>query len=106
MQAIYLTIVLSPLAAALVAGLFGKRIGRSGAHVVTILGVAVACALSVYVLWQQLFGGATTDNLSVYTWLVTDGVRMEIGFLVDRLSALMMVVVSSIRSCGRSKIRP
>jgi NADH-quinone oxidoreductase subunit L len=93
-QAIYLTIVLSPLAAALVAGLFGNRIGRSGAHVVTILGVAIACALSVYVLWQQVFGGATADNLGVYTWLVTDGVRMEIGFLIDRLSALMMVVVT------------
>ncbi len=94
MESIYLTIVLAPLAAALIAGLFGRRIGRAGAHSVTILGVAVSCALSAYVLWGQFVGGAPADNVSVYTWLATDGVRMEVGFLVDRLSALMMVVVT------------
>ncbi|UCG73457.1 MAG: NADH-quinone oxidoreductase subunit L [Chromatiales bacterium] len=94
MESTYLAIVLSPLAAALIAGLFGRRIGRAGAHSVTILGVAVSCALSAAVLWRQVVDGAPADNVSVYTWLVTDGVRMEIGFLVDRLSALMMVVVT------------
>jgi len=93
-ESIYLTIVLSPLVAALIAGLFGRRIGRAGAHTVTILGVGIACALSIYVLWSQAIGGAPADNVSVYTWLVSDGVRMEVGFLVDRLSALMMVVVT------------
>ncbi len=94
MESIYLTIVLSPLAAALVAGLFGRQIGRAGAHSVTILGVGVSCVLSAFVLWRQFIDGAPADNVSVYTWLVTDGVRMEVGFLVDRLSALMMVVVT------------
>jgi NADH-quinone oxidoreductase subunit L len=90
----YLAIVLFPLAAAIIAGLFGRLIGRAGAHTVTILGVGVACALSCWVLWRQVVDGYPAENISVYTWLVTDGVRMEIGFLVDRLSALMMVVVS------------
>ena len=90
----YLIIVLSPLLAAVIAGLFGKQIGRAGAHTVTILGVGIACALSFVVLYQMYWGGASAENVSVYTWAVTDGLRMEIGFLVDRLTALMMVVVT------------
>ncbi len=94
MENIYLAIVLSPLAAALLAGLFGRQIGRAGAHTVTILGVGIAFCLSSYVLWQQMFNGAPAENLSIYTWAVTDGVHMEVGFLIDRLSVLMMTVVT------------
>ena len=94
MQAYYLTIVLAPLAAALVAGLFGKAIGRAGAHWVTILAVGLSFVLSSLVLKHQFFDGGQPENLSVYTWAVTDGLRMEVGFLVDRLTALMMVVVT------------
>jgi len=90
----YLTIVLAPLLAAVIAGLFGKQIGRAGSHWVTILGVGLACALSFYVLYQMLWGGALAENLYVYTWAVTDGLHMQIGFLVDRLTALMMAVVT------------
>lgn len=93
MEGILLTIVLAPLAAAIVAGLFGRWVGRVGAHTVTILGVAIACALSVRVLWEQMHGAPVFDG-TVYTWLVSDGIRMEVGFLIDRLSALMMVVVT------------
>jgi NADH-quinone oxidoreductase subunit L len=88
-----LAIVLAPLAAAIAAGLFGRVIGRTGAHTVTILGVAVSFGLSVKVLWGLLHGEPVFDG-AVYTWLVSDGMRMEVGFLVDRLSALMMVVVT------------
>jgi NADH-quinone oxidoreductase subunit L len=88
-----LAIVLAPLAAAIAAGLFGRIIGRAGAHTVTILGVAISFALSVKVLWGLLQGEPVFDG-PVYTWLVSDGMRMEVGFLVDRLSALMMVVVT------------
>src|SRR6185437_14218232 len=94
MQPIYLTIVLAPLLAAVVAGLFGRTIGRVGAHSVAILGVGISCVLSFYVLYQSLFGGLETFNGTVYTWLVSDGLSMNIGFLVDRLSALMMAVVT------------
>ena len=55
----YLTIVLAPLAAAVVAGLFGKRIGRAGAHWITILAVGLSCALSMVVLKNLFWGGAT-----------------------------------------------
>ena len=90
----YLTIVLAPLAAAIIAGLAGKKIGRAGSHWVTILGVGTSCVLSLLVLKNLFWGDAEPENLSVYTWAVTDGLRMEVGFLVDRLTALMMCVVT------------
>jgi len=94
MYSYYLTIVLAPLAAAVAAGLFGKQIGRAGSHWITILAVGLSCALSMVVLKEMFWGGAVAENISVYTWAVTDGLRMEVGFLVDRLTALMMVVVT------------
>jgi NADH-quinone oxidoreductase subunit L len=94
MEPIYLTIALAPLAAAVIAGLFGKSIGKAGAHGVTILAVGISCVLSFYVLYQILFNGLAPYNGTVYTWLVSDGVRMDVGFLIDRLSAMMMVVVT------------
>jgi NADH-quinone oxidoreductase subunit L len=94
MQSIYLTIVLAPLIACLIAGLFGKAVGRVGAQSVTILGVAISCALSFYVLYQQVFEGMPTFNGTVYTWLVSDGLQLSVGFLIDHLSAMMMAVVS------------
>lgn len=94
MYNLYLTIVLAPLAAAILAGLAGKQIGRAGAHWVTIAGVGTACALSLVVLKNFIWGGAAAENISVYTWAVTDGLHMEVGFLVDRLTALMMCVVT------------
>ncbi|HUO83113.1 MAG TPA: NADH-quinone oxidoreductase subunit L [Gammaproteobacteria bacterium] len=93
MESIYLTIVLAPLAAAVVAGLLGRRIGRAATHRVTILGVGVSFALSLLVL-KDVLAGAATFNGPVYTWAVADGLHMEIGFLVDRLTALMITVVS------------
>src|ERR1700704_5066501 len=89
---LYLIVPLAPLAGALVAGLGGRRIGRAGAHWVTIAGVAVSFAASCVVFLDVLNG--VTFNGPVYTWLVSDGTRFEIGFLIDRLSALMMVVVT------------
>ena len=94
MYGYYLTIVLAPLLAAIIAGLAGKQIGRAGAHWVTIAGVGTACVLSLLVLRNMFWGGAEPENISVYTWAVTDGLRMEVGFLVDRLTALMMCVVT------------
>jgi NADH-quinone oxidoreductase subunit L len=92
-EKVLLTIVLAPLVAAILAGLGGRWIGRAGAHTVTILGVAVSFVLSAMVLFDQWTDAAAFDG-PVYTWLVSDGIRMEVGFLVDRLSALMMVVVT------------
>ena len=94
MYSYYLTIVLAPLAAAIIAGLAGKSIGRAGAHWITIAGVGTSCLLSMLVLKNMFWGSSEPENLSVYTWAVTDGLRMEVGFLVDRLTALMMCVVT------------
>ncbi len=98
-QSVLLTIVLAPLIAAILAGLLGRVIGRVGAHTVTIAGVGISFALSAYVLKLILVDGAPVVNESVYTWLVSDGIRMEVGFLVDRLTALMMVVVTFVSLC-------
>ncbi len=94
MHGIHLTIVLAPLAAAIVAGLFGHKIGRAGAHWITILAVGLSCVLSLLVLKNLYWDGGEVANYNLYTWAVSDGLRMEIGFLIDRLSALMMVVVT------------
>ena len=94
MHGIHLTIVLAPLAAAIIAGLFGQKIGRAGAHWITILAVGLSFVLSTLVLKHFLVDGGVAENYSVYTWAVTDGLKMEIGFLIDRLTALMMVVVT------------
>jgi NADH-quinone oxidoreductase subunit L len=98
-QSTLLIIVLAPLLAAIAAGIGGRVIGRTGAHLVTIAAVALSCGLAIWVLKQMLVDGAPTYNDGVYTWLVSDGVRMEIGFLVDRLTALMMVVVTFVSLC-------
>ena len=94
MRSYHLAIVLAPLIAAIIAGLFGRQIGRAGAHWVTIIGVGISCLLSLLVLKDLYWDGGAVENYSLYTWAVSDGLRMEVGFLVDRLSALMMVVVT------------
>ncbi len=96
METIYLAIPLASLAGAIVAGFFGKQIGRAGAHWVTILGVGVSFLLSLLVLKDVVFDGAAIYNQSVYTWMVSDGILFEIGFLIDGLTALMITVVSGV----------
>ena len=88
-----LIIVLAPLLGSVLAGFFGGRIGRAGAHSATILGVAVSCAFSGYVLWQ-LLGGAAPYNQNVYTFFEVGSYSAHVGFLVDKLTAMMMVVVT------------
>src|SRR5215470_12509761 len=85
---LYLIVPLAPLIGAIVAGLFGRAIGRAGAHRVTIAGMLVCTAASALVFWDVL--GGRTDNMTVYTWLISGNVNFEIGFLIDRLSATMM----------------
>ncbi len=91
-QSLLLTIALAPLAGALIAGLAGKQVGTRGAHSVTILGVLIAFIGSVMVLMQVLDGARF--NATIYQWAVVDKLVMEVGFLVDGLTAMMMVVVT------------
>jgi len=94
MEQVYLSIVLAPLAAAVASGFFGRWIGRAASHSMCIAGVAVSFALSAWVLKLLVVDGMDPYNGSVYTWAVSDGMQMEVGFLIDRLSALMMTVVT------------
>jgi NADH-quinone oxidoreductase subunit L len=88
-----LLIALAPLAGALVAGLAGQAIGRRGAHSATILGVALSFIGSAFVLNDVANHGARF-NATIYEWMVVGGLKMEVGFLIDGLSAMMMCVVT------------
>ncbi|MEJ2343860.1 MAG: NADH-quinone oxidoreductase subunit L [Gammaproteobacteria bacterium] len=94
MQLVYLAIPLAPLAGAILAGLFGRRIGRAGAHWAAIIGVGIAFILSLVVFKHIVLDGAPAFNGAVYTWMISGKVHLEIGFLIDHLTALMLVVVT------------
>ncbi len=94
MEAIFLTIVLAPLAGAAISGLMRNQVGRAGAHWIATLSVGLSCVLSLYVFWQYAFEGAAVYNEALYTWMVSDGLRFEVGFLVDNLTAMMIAVVT------------
>ena len=94
---VLLAIPLAPLVGSAIAGLFGTKffgnlIGRAAAHTVTILGVAIACILSFMVL-NDVMAGARF-NETIYVWMKLGELSLEVGFLVDPLTAMMMVVVT------------
>jgi NADH-quinone oxidoreductase subunit L len=92
-----LLVPLAPLAGSLIAGLFGTRffgnlIGRTASHSVTIMGVLIAFLISLHAL-AEVIGGASYSG-TLYTWMTVAGVKLEIGFLIDSLTAMMMCVVT------------
>ena len=91
-QNLLLTVALAPLAGALIAGLAGKTVGQRGAHFFTILGVFIAFVGSCMVLSQV--AGGERFNETLYQWAVVGKTVMEVGFMVDGLTAMMMVVVT------------
>jgi len=93
-ESVYLTIVLAPLVAAIIAGLFGKSVGRAGAHWLTIIGVSISFVLSLYVASGLTFGYGEAFNGPVYEWATIGNLSMQVGFLIDPLSAMMMTVVT------------
>ncbi len=94
MQSIYLAIPLAPLFGAIVAGLFGWKIGRTASHLVAIAGVAVAFVLSLIVFKHIVIDAAEPFNGTVYTWMVSNDINFQIGFLIDKLTAVMLIVVT------------
>jgi len=92
MKALYLIVPLVPLAGALIAGLLGWLIGRRATHWVAIIGMTVSTVAAFLVFRDVLAGNAF--NGPVYTWITTGDISFEIGFLIDRLSATMMLVVT------------
>ena len=92
MQQLYLLVPLAPLAAAIVVGLFGAKMPRSMSHWLTIVGVAAAFAAS-FAVWRDVAAGHTFNG-DLYTWLAIGSLKMSIGFLIDPLTAMMMLVVT------------
>jgi NADH-quinone oxidoreductase subunit L len=92
-ESLLLTLVLAPLFGSIIAGFFGKKIGETASHTVTTLGVAIAFVLSVWVFKLVIFDGASYND-RVYQWLQAGSLSIEVGFLVDSLTAMMLVVVT------------
>jgi NADH-quinone oxidoreductase subunit L len=92
-QNMLLAVPLAPLAGAIIAGLFGKAVGRRGAHTAAILGVLIAFVISAMTLKAVALDGARF-NETIYTWMQLGALKMEVGFLIDGLSAMMMCVVT------------
>ena len=87
-----LAIPLLPLVGAVLAGFLGPKLGRAFAHSVTIFGVLAAFILS-YLVFQDVQAGKSFNG-SIYTWLVTGGIKFEVGFMIDSLTVMMMLVVT------------
>lgn len=94
LNVILLTILLAPLLGSIIAGVLGKKIGRRGAHWVTILLMLLAFGLAVYVFYLFIFLKHPSYNVTLYTWAWVDHVPFSIGFLVDQLTVYMMVIVT------------
>jgi NADH-quinone oxidoreductase subunit L len=92
MKTLYLLVPLAPLAASVVVGLFGPRIGRVASHWLCILGVAAATLASFFV-WRDVAAG-NAFNGDLYTWASVGPLKLAIGFLIDPLTATMMLVVA------------
>src|SRR5664279_4527641 len=92
MQSLYLLVPLAPLAGALAAGLFGKVLGRAWSHRITIALVAVSFFASL-AIFQDVMAGHLFNG-TVYKWMSSDATSFEIGFLIDRLTVMMMLVVT------------
>ncbi|MGE3928480.1 MAG: NADH-quinone oxidoreductase subunit L, partial [Lautropia sp.] len=92
MKTAYLLVPFAPLAGAVIAGLFGRRIGRTLTHWVTILGVLISLLASLVILKDVIAGN--TFNGTLYSWSVIGDLKFEVGFLIDSLTAMMMIVVT------------
>ncbi len=94
MEQIYLIIALAPLVGAIFAGFLGSLLGRMATNVVTISGVLVSTVLSLYVFNHHVLEGGEIFNQNLYTWMQIGGLNVSVGFLIDNLTAVMLVVVS------------
>jgi NADH-quinone oxidoreductase subunit L len=92
MVQLYLVVALAPLVGAIVVGLWGPRLGRAASHWICIIGVAISTIGSAFVLHDVLAGN--TFNGDIYVWMTSGGIKFAVGFLIDPLTALMLVVVT------------
>jgi NADH-quinone oxidoreductase subunit L len=94
MENIYLTLALAPLVGSLIVGLAGNRLGRTLSHTITILGVAISTVLALYVFNHHVLEGGDVFNENLYTWMQIGSLNISVGFLVDNLTSVMLVIVS------------
>ena len=94
MENAYLTIVLAPLIGSIIVGLAGNRLGRTLSHSIAILGVFVSTVLALYVFNFHVLQDGAVFNQNIYTWMQVGGLNISIGFLIDNLTSVMLVVVS------------
>ena len=92
MENLYLLVPLAPLIGAVIAGLFGKLLGRTWTHRITILLVSMSFVASL-LIFQDVMAGHTFNG-TVYQWITSGDTRFEVGFLIDRLTVMMMLVVT------------
>src|SRR4029450_3388380 len=92
MRTLYLIVPLAPLVGAIVVGVFGPKLGRAISHWLCIVGVAVSFVASI-VIWRDVNVGHVF-NADVYTWAQSGGFKLAVGFLIDPLTALMLLVVT------------
>lgn len=89
-------IVFLPLIGAIIAGFFRHQIGKVGAHLTTIALMVVSSILAFDVFWGFLTNKLSTIETTLYTWGLSGGINFEIGFLIDKLTAIMLMVVTSV----------
>lgn len=94
LENIALYIVLAPLFGAMITGLCNKSINRIAAHWLTCSAVAISCALSFFILYYLIINNVSQVEYGVYNWLTIGKLKLEVGFLIDRLTAIMMCVVT------------
>ena len=94
LKSLALYTVLAPLLGSIITGLGGKAISRSNAHWITCSLVGLSCVLSFYILNYLLDNNISRLEYTLYHWLTIGKLNLEIGFLLDRLTAIMMVVVT------------
>ena len=94
MEQIYLIIALAPLVGAIFAGFLGSLLGRMATNVVTILGVLISTVLSMYVFNYHVLEGGDAFNENIYTWMQIGNLNISVGFLIDNLTSVMLVIVS------------
>jgi len=94
LSSILFTCILAPLAGAIIVGILGRRMGDKWSHALTILGMAVSFCCALYLFVQMVVKGAPDYNSNIYAWGMGENFHFTIGFLLDRLTAVMIVTVT------------
>ena len=90
--------VSAPLASAILVGFFGKKVGKNFTNFLAIGGVVISTILSFYLVYELVFNDRPGLNKNLYTWIASGEFQFQIGFLIDRLTVVMMTVVTFV-SC-------